>query len=263
MEIAGPRCDAATAGRRNRSPVTMLWVTTGVPVMVMVPLYDNNTLRFIPFQIATTCLIVLNVLAFLYQLSLGERGIDISAMQAGMIPVALFGAAELPPEFRIMSPEYTLVTYMFLHGDWMHLIGNMLFLWVFGDNVEDAMGSISFVVFYLLSGIAAGLAHAYMNFESQAPLIGASGATAGVIGAYLMLYPRVSMWALVLMRLPLRLPAWLIIGAWLATQFFFIFTGINDGTAWWAHLGGFAAGVLLVVMFKRPSVPLFGGAPPP
>jgi membrane associated rhomboid family serine protease len=144
----------------------------------------------------------------------------------------------------------------------MHLIGNMLFLYIFGDNVEDAMGPISFVIFYLVCGVAAGLAHALMHPDSMAPLIGASGATAGIIGAYLMLYPRVGMWVLVLMRLPLKLPAILVIGAWLATQIFFVYADINDGTAWWAHLGGFAAGVVLVVFFKRSSVPLFGGAPP-
>jgi membrane associated rhomboid family serine protease len=124
------------------------------------------------------------------------------------------------------------------------------------------MGAISFVIFYLACGVAAGLAHAYMHPASDAPLIGASGATAGVIGAYLMLYPRVSMWVLVLMRLPLKLPAILVIGAWIATQIFFIYADVNDGTAWWAHIGGLVAGLALVIVFKRSSVPLFGGAPP-
>lgn len=232
--------------------------------MVMMPLHDSNTLKFIPFQWATCTLILINVLAFLYQLSLGENGIQITADTAGMIPMALFPsgpALPMPPGYSALSPEYTLITYMFLHGDWLHLLGNMLFLWVFGDNVEDAMGPISFMIFYLLCGIAAGLAHAFMHPDSQAPLIGASGATAGVIGAYLMLYPRVGMWVLVLMRLPLKLPALLVIGAWVATQIFFIYADVNDGTAWWAHMGGFAAGLVLVLIFKRSGVPLFGGAP--
>lgn len=231
--------------------------------MVMMPIHDSNTLRIISFQYATCAIILLNVLAFLYQLSLGADGIDQSATMAGMIPVTLFGTAQVPPQFHVMSPEFTLLTYMFLHGDWLHLLGNMLFLWVFGDNVEDAMGPIRFVIFYLICGVIAGLTHAYMNMSSEAPLIGASGATAGVIGAYLMLYPRVSMWVLVLMRLPLKLPAILVIGAWIATQIFFVVVGVNDGTAWWAHIGGFTAGVLLVIFFKRSDVPLFGGAPPP
>ena len=150
---------------------------------------------------------------------------------------------------------------MFLHGDWWHLIGNMLFLWVFGDNIEDAMGSIKFLIFYLLTGIAAGLAHVAMNVGSEAPLIGASGATSGIVGAYIMLYPRVRMWSLAFMRLPLKLPAWVVIGAFVATQIFFVVYDIQDGTAWWAHLGGFAAGVVLVDLFKRSDQPLFGGAP--
>jgi membrane associated rhomboid family serine protease len=192
---------------------------------------------------------------------LGEAGLVKVAMSAGVIPVTLLGDAKLPAELALMPPEVTLVTYMFLHGDWWHLIGNMLFLWVFGDNVEDAMGSIRFLFFYLLTGVAAGLAHAYANIGSDVPLVGASGATAGVVGAYIMLYPRVKMWSLAFMRIPLKLPAWIVIAAWLATQVFFIVAGIQDGTAWWAHIGGFAAGVLLVVIFKRADQPLFGGAP--
>ena len=231
--------------------------------MVMMPLYDSNTLRFIPFQWATCTLIAINVLAFLYQLSLGENGIQLAADTAGMVPTLLFPTAPLPapPGYSALAPEYTLITYMFLHGDWLHLIGNMLFLWVFGDNVEDAMGPISFTIFYLVCGVAAGLAHATMHPDSAAPLIGASGATAGVIGAYLMLYPRVSMWVLVLMRLPLKLPAILVIGSWVAVQVYFVYADVNDGTAWWAHIGGFVAGLVLVIFFKRSSVPLFGGAP--
>jgi membrane associated rhomboid family serine protease len=228
--------------------------------MVMMPLHDSNTLRFIPFQWATFTLIAINVVAFLYQLSLGDDGIQFAADNAGMIPAVLFPEGASSSGAAVFTPETTLITYMFLHGDWMHLIGNMLFLYVFGDNVEDAMGPISFVIFYLACGIAAGLAHAVMHPDSMAPLIGASGATAGVIGAYLMLYPRVGMWVLVLMRLPLKLPAILVIGSWLAVQIYFVYADINDGTAWWAHLGGFAAGLVLVVFFKRSSVPLFGPA---
>jgi len=112
-----------------------------------------------------------------------------------------------------------------------------------------------------LAGVAAGLAHAYANLDSAAPLIGASGATAGVIGAYIMLYPRVKVWSLVFMRLPLKLPAFWIIASWIVTQFVFVFLRVEDGTAWFAHIGGFIAGILLVVLFKRSDQPLFGGAP--
>ena len=229
--------------------------------MVFLPLKDDNPLKFIWFQFTTVTLILLNVLVFVWQQSLGEQGIVQVATSAGVIPVTILGGAKLPAELAWMPPEVTLLTYMFLHGDWWHLIGNMLFLWVFGDNIEDAMGPIRFLIFYLLCGVAAGLAHVYANVGSEVPLIGASGATAGIVGAYLMLYPRVKMWSLAFMRIPLKLPAWVIIGAWIGTQIFFIVSGIQDGTAWWAHIGGFAAGVLLVVIFKRAGQPLFGGAP--
>lgn len=229
--------------------------------MVFLPLKDDNPLKFIWFQFSTVALILINVVVFIWQDSLGEAGLVRVAQTAGVTPTALLGEARLPEGYGGLPPEVTLVTYMFLHGDWWHLIGNMLFLWVFGDNIEDAMGSFRFLIFYLLCGIAAGLAHVYMNMGSQAPLIGASGATAGIVGAYLMLYPRVKMWSLAFMRLPLKLPAWLIIAAWVGTQLFFVFYEIQDGTAWWAHIGGFVAGVLLVVIFKRADQPLFGAAP--
>ncbi|MEQ1864725.1 MAG: rhomboid family intramembrane serine protease [Micropepsaceae bacterium] len=229
--------------------------------MVFLPLKDDNPLKFIWFQFATLTLIVINTAVFIWQQSLGEQGIATIAQMAGVTPVSLFGGAPLPEWLGHLPSEVTLVTYMFLHGDWMHLGGNMLFLWVFGDNIEDAMGSIRFTIFYLLAGVAAGLAHVYMNPGSEAPLIGASGAIAGIIGAYLMLYPRVRMWSLAFMRLPLKLPAFVVIGAWVGTQVFFVYAGIQDGTAWWAHLGGFVAGVLLVVVFKRADQRLFGGAP--
>lgn len=229
--------------------------------MVFLPLRDDNPLRFIPFQFATITLIVINVIVFMWQDVQGEKGIVDVAAAAGVIPTSLFGTANLPPGFGFLPPEATLITYMFLHGDWFHLIGNMLFLWVFGDNVEDAMGSIRFIFFYLICGIAAGLAHAFAHVGSDAPLIGASGATSGLVGAYLMLYPRVRMWALAFMRIPLKVPAYLVILAFIATQFFFIFSGDQGNTAWFAHVGGLIAGMFFVVAFRRPGTPLFAGAP--
>lgn len=234
--------------------------------MVVVPVHDQNALRFIPFQHVTVGLIALNALVFLYQMSLSETAFGAFAFVAGIIPASIltdgFDAAArlpLPTGWAYIQPEVTLVTYMFLHGDVWHLLGNMLFLWVFGDNIEDAMGHVRFLVFYLLCGVAAALVHAAVDPASEIPLIGASGAIAGLIGAYLMLYPRVRMWVLILMRIPLRLPAYLVLFAWLAMQLFFVAAGDQSGTAWWAHIGGFAAGVLLVPFFKRRSVALFGG----
>jgi membrane associated rhomboid family serine protease len=161
----------------------------------------------------------------------------------------------------MLPPEVTLLTYMFLHGDWWHLAGNMLFLWVFGDNVEDAMGFFRFILFYLLCGVIAGLAHALANPDSEGPLIGASGAIGGVVAAYVMLYPRVRMWTLAFARIPLKIPAYLMIGAWFGFQIFSVLALDGGDTAWWAHIGGFVAGLGLVILFKRSDQQLFGGAP--
>jgi membrane associated rhomboid family serine protease len=151
----------------------------------------------------------------------------------------------------------TLITYMFLHGGWMHLIGNMLFLWVFGDNVEDAMGHGRFLAFYLLAGIAGGLAHTLSGPTSTVPLVGASGAIAGVVAAYLMLHPRVKLWVLVLGRFPLKVSAVWAIGAWAAFQVVMLLVASDHTTAWWAHIGGFAAGAVLLPIMRKPGVALF------
>ncbi|MGE0699707.1 MAG: rhomboid family intramembrane serine protease, partial [Hyphomicrobiaceae bacterium] len=171
----------------------------------------------------------------------------------------------------------TLVSYMFLHGDPLHLIGNMLFLWVFGDHVEDALGHVKFVLFYLVCGIAGGLLHAAsaeMGFAAlllkaplagtpagQIPLIGASAAVAGVIAAYLMLHPYVRVWVLAFRFIPLRVSALLALGAWIATQFVMLIVPDVGPVAWWAHIGGILAGAILVVFMRRPGVPLFDKPP--
>jgi membrane associated rhomboid family serine protease len=129
---------------------------------------------------------------------------------------------------------------------------------VFGDNVEDAMGSVRFLIFYLLAGMAAGIAFAVSAPYSTTPLVGASGAIAGIVAAYLLLYPRVKMWVLILMRLPLKLSAMWVIGGWLAFQIFNAITNVNQETAWWAHVGGFVVGALLTPFMRHPDVPLFG-----
>jgi membrane associated rhomboid family serine protease len=158
----------------------------------------------------------------------------------------------------------TLITYQFLHGDIFHLLSNMLFLWVFGDNVEDAMGHVKFLIFYLLCGIVGGLAHAAFLPASGLPLIGASGAVAGVIAAYLILHPRVRVWCLAFRIIPLRIPAAWILGVWVVTQVLMVALAPADQVAWWAHIGGMVAGGVLILFMRRPGVPLFDrGLPPP
>ncbi len=225
------------------------------------PVRDYNPLTRIPFQYVTIALIVLNVIVFV----LTQYRLDFhTAASFALVPGELFdegllGAAKSGQRFDAFPlPErWTLLSYMFLHGDILHLAGNMLFLWVFGDNVEDALGHVRFLVFYLLCGVAGGLMHAWMAPTSGVPLIGASGAIAGVVAAYLILHPRVNMWVLVARIIPLKIPASWALGAWIAMQFVLAFTSTSAPVAWWAHVGGLIAGAVLVVILRRPGVKLF------
>ena len=154
-----------------------------------------------------------------------------------------------------------LITYAFLHGDWMHLLSNMLFLFIFGDNIEDALGHFRYFVFYLACAILAAGAHMLFNLDSNGPLIGASGAVAGVLGAYVVLYPhaRVFVLARIVIPIPLPVPAFWFLGFWIGTQVFFAFFSGGGVVAWWAHIGGVLAGALLAIVLKRREIPLFGG----
>jgi membrane associated rhomboid family serine protease len=228
--------------------------------LVFVPLSDDNPLRAIRFQWVTIALIVLNVVVFLIENTpQGQAAIASFAL----IPSELFQTrgvtgVVLGPDQPLPVPEgLTLITYQFLHSDVLHLLSNMLFLWVFGDNVEDAMGHFKFIVFYLVCGIAGGLAHAWMLPASNLPLIGASGAVAGVIAAYLILHPRVRVWVLAFRFIPLRISAAWVLGVWVATQIFMVLLAPLDQVAWWAHIGGMAAGAVLVPFLRRPGVALF------
>jgi len=225
----------------------------------MIPLHDNNPTRITPYL--TVGFIAACVLIFLWQLSLGEN-VQRVIYSLGMIPATVFGDKSLPPELSLIPPWMTVFTSMFMHGGWMHLIGNMLYLWVFGNNVEDAMGHTRFVVFYLLCGIAAVLAQALPDPDSAIPMIGASGAISGVLGAYLLLFPH----ARVLVAIPLgiiihtmRIPAGLVLGFWFIMQLIssVAATGQQGGVAFGAHIGGFIAGMILIPVFKYRHVRLF------
>lgn len=227
---------------------------------MFVPLHDENTLKSIRFQFVTAALIAINVLIYLLEAS----GLPDAAIASfAIIPSELFDTGLLPVAVDQSSlganvPErLTLLTYMFFHGDFLHLAGNMLFLWVFGDNVEDAMGHIRYVIFYLACGVFAGLVHAWVVPSSESPLIGASGAVAGVIAAYLMLHPRVRVWVLALKAIPLRISAAFALGLWILTQVVMVIVPQVGPVAWWAHIGGLIAGAVLVLFLRRPGVPLF------
>ena len=229
----------------------------------MIPLRDDNPTTIKP--LLTISLIVACSLVFLWQLSLGTRGFEGAVFSLGVIPATLLGGQSLPPELALVPPSLTVFTSMFLHGSWMHLIGNMLYLWIFGNNVEDAMGHVRFVIFYLLCGIAAVFAQALPNVESTIPMIGASGAISGVLGAYLLLYPRAHVLVVIPLGFYMRtmyLPAMVVLGFWFVLQLVNTLLAApgRGGVAFGAHIGGFVAGMVLLPLFKYRHVRLF--APP-
>lgn len=229
---------------------------------MLLPLKDDNPLKRIPFQYVTVAFIAICVLVFLWQLSLGENG-QKAVLSFGAIPSVLFGSRALAPELALIPAPLTVITSMFMHGGWMHLIGNMLFLWVLGDNVEDAMGHVRFVIFYILCGIAAALTHAGLDPNSTTPMIGASGAISGVIGAYLILHPKAQILTLAF-RFFIHIPAFIMLGIWIALQVVNVsMAGGSEsgggGVAWWAHIGGLIAGCILIAPMRHKSVPLFDG----
>ena len=226
----------------------------------MIPLRDDNPTSTQP--VFTVGLIAINVLVFLYQLSLGQGG-NVFIYQFGAIPAVVFGSESLPPEIVAIPASMSVLTSMFLHGGFMHLIGNMLYLWIFGNNIEDAMGRIRFLIFYLLTGFAASMTHFITDVTSVIPTIGASGAISGVLGAYILLYPRAQVLVLIPLGFFTRLmyvPAGVVLGIYIVLQIFQGGLSLGQqggGVAWFAHIGGFVAGLALVAVFKRPEVHLF------
>ncbi len=208
----------------------------------MFPLKDDIPTR--SFPIVTIALIAANVLVFLFQIS---SGFERSVFLLGMIPAELLSGVDRAP-YALGPPALTLLTHMFTHGGIGHIVGNMLFLWIFGNNVEDDMGKVKFVLFYLVSGGAAAAAQIVTDPASTIPMVGASGAVAGVLGAYLLLYPHARVLTLVPIVVFIRLmwiPAVFFLGIWFVMQILGLF-GAQSGVAFWAHIGGFVAGVILV-----------------
>lgn len=228
---------------------------------MFIPLHDSNGLKHIKVQYVTISLIVINTLVWLFTGPLvGEQAAMRSTMGLGFIPAVAFDYAVLEPALVLVPPDATYLTYAFLHTDWLHLASNMLFLWVFGDNVEDALGHVRFLFFYLACAAFGALVHGLVMPTSQGPLIGASGAVSGVVAAYVLLHPKVKVWVLVFFRIPLPLPAWIPLLLWIAQQFFMLVIDGEGGVSWGAHVGGILAGALLVLVLRRRGVPLFDRA---
>ncbi|PCJ84011.1 MAG: rhomboid family intramembrane serine protease [Hyphomicrobiales bacterium] len=225
---------------------------------MFIPLRDANPLQHIKHPYVNWAIIALTVLVYaLFQAPTGFQGEAVLPTAYGVIPAVLFETRALPANLDRLPADWTLVTYALFHGDWMHLLGNMVFLWVFGDNIEDAVGHIKYFFFYVICAAGGGYLHAFFNPDSIVPLIGASGAVAGIIAAYLMLHPRVKIWVLVLWRIPLKLSAMWVLGAWILMQIYSLLTTTNSEVAWWAHIGGLLTGAFMIILLKRSSVRLF------
>ena len=217
----------------------------------MIPLRDDNPTRSTP--VVNFALIALSVIVFLWEVMLPQGEAAKAVYQLGFIPAVFFGRADLAQHW--IAPELSIVTSMFMHGGWLHLLGNMLYLWIFGDNVEDRVGHARYVVLYLVCGFAAALAQGLADMSSTVPMVGASGAISGVLGAYIVLYPRANVLVavpLLIVFYTLRVRAWVVLGMWFVGQLLSSLSAQQGaGVAFGAHVGGFVAGVLLIRLFVR------------
>ena len=237
----------------------------------MIPFRDSERARSMPY--VNIAIIVINIAVFFYEVMLSQHALtsrltelDRFIYHWGNIPACTFDA--LGWNRHLIGngasvchgqphPAWTMLSAMFVHGSWVHVLGNMLFLWIFGDNVEDAIGHVLYAIFYLLVGVAGALTHGFVDPNALTPAIGASGAIAGVMGAYIVLFPRATV-SVILVFIPLPLPAFVLIGFWFLVQVFSGFSslgvdavGAGGGIAYFAHIGGFIAGALLVNLFAR------------
>jgi len=220
----------------------------------MFPIYDDVPTK--RFPLITVALITLNTIVYIYEASLGEKIAEF-IYSMGLLPFEITHHIDVFPSGP--SPIYlTIFTSMFMHGSIVHLLGNMLFLWIFGNNVEDYLGRKNFVIFYLLSGVAAAFLQILLNPDSKVPMVGASGAIAGILGAYLLLYPRAKVTTIIIfvffIRL-IRIPAVVVLSFWIIYQFLYGISSLavrsgEGGVAWFAHIGGFICGVILIKLFK-------------
>ena len=215
----------------------------------MIPLRDDNPTSSFPF--VTLLLIAANALVFVFELTLNARAFDSFVLRAGAIPYEVTHLVDLAPRALVPVP-LTLLSSLFVHGGVMHLLGNMLFLWIFGDNIEDTLGHTSFFFFYIFTGLAASATHIAFNPDSTIPMIGASGAIAGILGAYFLLFPRAHVQTLVIFFFIVRVikvPALVFLGFWFVFQVLNS-TGGASGVAWGAHIGGFAAGAGTMLLIR-------------
>ena len=222
--------------------------------MFFFPISDDNDTGSRP-----NCLLCINC-NLLFYIPLAEYIALLISIKLQFIILALLPASLLGGQQGYIHPYLTIFSSMFMHGGWMHLIGNMVFLWIFGDNIEDSMGHKKFLIFYLLCGVFAALLQSGINPQSDIPMIGASGAIAGILGAYLLLHPKanvnVLLWLFIFITV-IKVPAFIVLSVWIVSQFFSASFASTGGVAYFAHIGGFIAGGLLIYFFKYPHISLF------
>ena len=229
---------------------------------MFLPIGDDNPYTMTPY--VNYGLIAACAMAFLWQLSLGDHGGEAAVTAFGLIPGHLLGTVTIDPNLPHVPPVLTIFTSMFLHGGWMHLLGNMLYLWIFGDNIEAAMGHTRYLMFYLLCGVAAALTQSLGAPTSDVPMIGASGAIAGVLGAYLILHPRgnVKVFVFLIFITTINVPAFIVLGFWFVGQLISsaAANAAAPGVAFMAHIGGFICGAVMVFFFRQRDVQVFAPA---
>jgi membrane associated rhomboid family serine protease len=227
----------------------------------MIPISDDNPTVLTPFF--TWAIIAACIGVYVWQSSLGRHGEEQLLYAFSFVPAELFGGHPFASAPGEPSPALSIITSMFMHGSWLHLGGNMLFLWIFGNNVEDLMGHIRYVIFYLVCGVAAALTQGFTDPHSTIPMLGASGAISGVLAAYVLAYPQARVTVILplgILLYPMKIAAFFVVGFWFLLQL--LSAAMTDptqpGIAFAAHIGGFVAGLVLTPFFKFSDIPLFG-----
>ncbi len=221
----------------------------------MIPLKDENPSNTVP--VINVLLIVTNILVFIYMNYAAPLSTRSIIFKLGFIPYELFHFVDVNPKNLVPIP-LTIFSAMFMHGGWLHLLSNMLYLWIFGDNIEDKLGHIRYLIFYIMCGITATLVHGFININSRIPTLGASGAIAGVLGAYMFLFPKARIKTFIFLGIffqIIHIPAVIILGYWILIQILSVYAEYGSktgaGIAWFAHIGGFIAGLVLIVVMKK------------
>jgi membrane associated rhomboid family serine protease len=232
--------------------------------VAFIPISDTNPLRRIRWPLVSWGIIAANIIIYFFfeSGSFTHEPLNASSISFGLVPAVFNGADPGALDLLAVPFGLTLITYSFLHANFWHLAGNMIFLWVFADNVEDALGHFRYIVFYLVCAAVAGYAFVLAAPTSEAPVIGASGAVAGTLAAYLLLYPRAKVWILLMFGIPIRLRVEYVLGMWILFQIYAAISGGGENIAWWVHVGGLATGAILVLFMRQKGVPLFAAALP-